>query len=94
MKSITDLNELIYAGTILVNEKIGVSLRNMNRNSKPGYEIRPETQIKYLSQQAKIQKKGKTWEYVGIKREKKNAGKSNNITWRDKSEGTGERRQT
>ena len=33
---INELNELIYAGAKLVNDKIGTSQRNPNRNTKPG----------------------------------------------------------
>ena len=32
---ITELNDLIYAGAKIVREKNGVSLKNMNRKSKP-----------------------------------------------------------
>ena len=39
MNIITELNELIYAGAKLVCDK------NMNRYSKPGWEIRQETRI-------------------------------------------------
>ena len=48
MNIITKWNELIYAGTKLLWEKIWVSLMNTNRNSKPGLEIRLETQIKKI----------------------------------------------
>ena len=37
--NITELNELIYAGEKLVSDKIGVPLRNTNRNTKPGWEM-------------------------------------------------------
>ena len=33
--TITEFNKLIYVGTILVSNKIGVPLRNANRNAKP-----------------------------------------------------------
>ena len=36
MVSITELNELIYAEAKLVNDKIGISLRNPIRNAKLG----------------------------------------------------------
>ena len=36
MNNITKLNEQIYAGKKLVCDKIGVPLKNTNRNSKPG----------------------------------------------------------
>ena len=35
-----ELNELIYAGAKLICDKIGVSLKKTNRNSKPGWEIK------------------------------------------------------
>ena len=44
--NITELNELIYAEAKLVWNRIGVSLKNTNRNSKLGWEIRLETQTK------------------------------------------------
>ena len=47
-KKITELNELIYAGAKLVCEKIGVPLKSMNKKSKPGWEIRLETQLRNL----------------------------------------------
>ena len=59
MKNITKLNELIYAGAKLVCKKIRVPLKNTNRNSKPGWEIRLETKIRNLQQQAKMIKKRK-----------------------------------
>ena len=44
--NITKLNELIYAGVKLVREKIGVPSKSTKKQSKPGGEIRLETQIK------------------------------------------------
>ena len=41
-----ELNKLINAGARLVCDKIVVSLKNTNRNSKPGWDIRQETQIR------------------------------------------------
>ena len=41
--NIMELNELIYAGVKLICVKIGTPLKNMNRNSKPEFEIRVET---------------------------------------------------
>ena len=46
--NITESNELIYAETKLVSDKIGVPLKNMNRNSKPGWEILLERRIRNL----------------------------------------------
>ena len=44
--NITELNELIYAGAKLVCEKIGIPSKSAKKQSKPGWEIRLETQIK------------------------------------------------
>ena len=52
--NITELNEVIYAEAKLVSDEIGVPLKNTNRNSKPGWEILLETQIRNLRQQAKM----------------------------------------
>ena len=43
---ITELNDLIYAGTKLICEKIGVPLKTADRKSKPGWKLRLESQIK------------------------------------------------
>ena len=50
--NITAYNELIYAGAKLVFDKIGVPLKSMDRNSKPGWLIGQETQT--ICQQAII----------------------------------------
>ena len=44
----TEINELIYAGTKITRIKIDVPLRNQNRNTRPGLEIRLEGQEKKL----------------------------------------------
>ena len=44
--NITELNELIYAGTKLVCEKIGIPSKSTKKQSKLGWETRLETQIK------------------------------------------------
>ena len=44
--NITALNELIYARAKLVCEKIGIPSKSTKKKSKPGWEIRLETQIK------------------------------------------------
>ena len=44
--NITELNELIYAGTTLVCEKIGIPSKSTKKQSKQGWKIRLETQIK------------------------------------------------
>ena len=49
--NITKLNELVFAGAKLIGDQIGVSLKNPIRNSKPGWEIRLEWEIKKLQQQ-------------------------------------------
>ena len=58
--NITDLNELIYVGVKLVCEKIRILSKSMKKSmkkkSKPGWEIRLETQIKNLRGQAKMKK--------------------------------------
>ena len=55
--NITELNELIYAGAKSVCEKIGIPLKNTKKQSKPGWEIRLETQITKLRKQARVIKK-------------------------------------
>ena len=44
--NITELNELIYAGAKLVCENIGIPSKSTKKQSKPGWEIRLETQKK------------------------------------------------
>ena len=44
--NITELNELIYAGAKLVCENIGTPSKSTKKQSKPGWEIRLESQIK------------------------------------------------
>ena len=64
MNNNTEWKELIYAGAKLVSEKIGIFLKNMNRKPKSGREIRLETQIKNLRQEAKMlrqKKNARTW---------------------------------
>ena len=46
MNNITELNELIYARAKLVCEKIGIPSKSTKKQSKPGWKIRLETQIK------------------------------------------------
>ena len=63
-KNIIELNEEIYAGGKLVCEKIGIPSKNTKEKSKPGWEIRLETQIKNLRKQAQMIKQRKdagTW---------------------------------
>ena len=47
---ITDLNDLIYEGAKLICEKIGVPLKTTGGKSKPGWELRLESQIKQLGE--------------------------------------------
>ena len=56
--NITELNKLIYAGAKLVCEKIGIPSKSTKKLSKPGWEIRLETQIKKRRKQARMMKKG------------------------------------
>ncbi len=54
MNNITELNDLIHAEEKLVCEKVGLPLKNKNQWVKSGWEIRLETQIRNLRQQAKM----------------------------------------
>ena len=90
--NITELNELIYAGAKLVCEKIGIPTKSTKKQSKPGWEIRLETQIKITAKTSQNDKKKKRrWN----KREKGigNTGKNNCTTWGNKPENPGERRK-
>ena len=58
--NITELNELIYTGVKLACDKIDVPQSNPNRNTKLGWEIRPEGQGIKLRQQVNIVRKKKT----------------------------------
>ena len=51
---ITELNELIYAGSKLVSENIGIPSKSTKKQSKVGWEIRLEMQIKKLRKQARM----------------------------------------
>ena len=51
--NIMELNELIYAGAKFICDKVGVPLKNMNGNSKPGRKIRLESFLRNPRQQAK-----------------------------------------
>ena len=46
-----ELNDLTYAGAKLVREKIGFSLKTTVWKSKPGWELKLESQIKRLQQE-------------------------------------------
>ena len=55
--NITELNELIYVRTKLVCEKIGIPSKSTKKQSKPGWEIRLETQIKKITKTSPNDKK-------------------------------------
>ena len=55
--NITELNELIYVGAKLVCDKIGISSKSTKKQSKPGWEIRLETQIKKPTKTSENDKK-------------------------------------
>ena len=83
--NITELNELIYAGEKLVSDKIGIPQKKPNRNTKVGWEMKLEGQIKKLRQQAKLQsKEKKTQEHNGRKRLRINSRQDWQYNWRKK----------
>ena len=51
--NIIELNELIYTGTKLVCEEIGIPSKSTKKKSKPGWEFRLETQIKIFENMPK-----------------------------------------
>ena len=70
IKNISELNDLIYAGAKLVCEKIGVPSKSSKKQSKQGWEVRLEIQIKNLQKQAKMAKQ-KDFRIYGKRMEKK-----------------------
>ena len=88
---VTELHDLIYAGAKLVCEKIGILLRITERKSKPGWELRLESQIKWLRQQVSILKRN-------IKKFMDNTEKARQFelkkAWRIQPKNTSERRKT
>ena len=68
--NITELNELIYVGAKLVYEKIGILPKITKKTSKPGWEIRLETQIKNLGKQTKMIRQRKDARICRDKKEK------------------------
>ena len=54
--NITELNELIQAGAKLFCEKVGIPSETKKEKSKPGWEFRPETQIKKSTETGKNDK--------------------------------------
>ena len=92
MNNIMELNELIYAEEKLVCGKTGVPLKNMNRNSKPGWEMKLETQMRNVRQQVKRIRQRKN---IGICwDEKRKARQVKQTTQRNISEVSGEKRKT
>ena len=59
--NITELNELIYAGTKLVCEIIGIHSKSTMKQSKPGWEIRLETLIKKSTKTGQNGKTKRSW---------------------------------
>ena len=69
--NITELNELTYERAKLVWDKIGIPLKNPNRNIKHWWEIRLEREVKKLRQQTKELKKKKRIETCWDKKTKR-----------------------
>ena len=61
MNNITELNQLIYAGEKLVCEKIGIPSISTKKQSKPGWEIRLEMQIKKSTKTGQNGKTKRSW---------------------------------
>ena len=59
--NITEINELIYAGTKLVCDKIEIPSKSTKKKSKPGWEIRLETQIKKSTKTGQNGKTKRSW---------------------------------
>ena len=89
--NITEVDELIYVGAWLACDKIGTLLRNLNRNAKPGWEIRLERQVKKLWQQAKVLRKEN---HTGICKDEKTKTKSNDTPGRDKKKSRQKKRHS
>ena len=79
--NIIELNELIYVRSKLVYDKIVVPLRNSNRNSKSGWEIRLEIKMTNIQEAEMIKQRKKRWNVLWRKeksntlKEKKNLKK-------------------
>ena len=83
--NITELKKLIYGRVELVCDTIGIYQRNLNKNTKPGWEIRLVGQIKKLWQQVNVLRKEKHARiYWNEKTKNKTTDKSESTTW-DKS---------
>ena len=83
---ITELNDLRYTSEKLVCEKIRVPLKSVGRKSKPGWELRLESQIK--RQQVRIQKRNikkasdETEKARQLESKKKTWGDQQNYLWK------------
>ena len=83
--NVIELNDWIIAGAKLVYDKIGIPLGNLNKNTKPWWEIRHEGQIKKMQKRTKVlNKEGHRRIYWDEKTQNKTADKSNNTTWNKK----------
>ena len=60
--NITELNVLIYAEANLVCDIISISQGNLNKNTRPGWEIRLEGQINVTT--IEHSKEGKTYKNI------------------------------
>ena len=89
----TELNELIYAGVKLVNDKIGVP-KESEKKDKTWMGNEAGKTNKKLQQQAKILRKRKHESNRKKKKLKLTADKSDDSTGRIKSKNIGERRKT
>ena len=89
--TLTELNQLLYAGVKLVCEKIGIHSKNTKKKSKPGCEIRLEIQIKNLRKQVKMIKQMERCLNMLEQNGKGNTRNNNNATWGNNPESTGER---
>ena len=92
--NISELNDLINAVAKLVCEKIGVPSKSTEKQSKPGWEVRLETQIKKKSTKTGQILKQKDPGICGKRMKKTTREKNNSTTWGNKPEGSGERRET
>ena len=92
--NLTELNELIYLRAKLVEDKIGIPQRNLDTNTKPGWEMRIEGRIKMLRQHAKLleetHKNPTKWKDT----QTTTANKSDHTAGRNKSKDIGERTKT
>ena len=71
MDNIGELNDLINAGVKLASNEFAISLKNQNRKTKPGWEMRLEEQIKKLQKQVRRTKKRKTHKNIMKRKDRK-----------------------